>query len=110
MSIAGLPPIACELPPEELKDREHRWRTLLTTSLIRKSAIDNGVRLELDGHLQTAHTALDLVSAERVCCAWASWTVLNEDGGTVVEVTADEPGARVVQAMFNLNPATESTA
>jgi hypothetical protein len=93
-------PIACNLRPADLHEREVAWRKLLSDSLVGKSVIANGVRLELDAQLETAHAALDLVNAERACCAWASWTLLHEDSHTVVEVTASDQGAQVLRSMF----------
>ena len=95
--------IACDLTVTDLQGREEAWRRLLSVSLVRKSAIANGVRLELGTELQTAHTALDLLGAERDCCSWANWTLMNGSGVTVLEITANEDGAHALQQMFGLD-------
>jgi hypothetical protein len=62
------------------------------------------VRLEFAPDHAIAHALLDLVAAERGCCAWASWTLTSTLDATVLEAQADESGTTALQAMFEVGP------
>lgn len=92
-------PIACSLAGEDVIARQQTWRTV-AAALRTRSATPTGLRLEFEPDPVTAHVLLDLVAAERDCCAWASWTMTSTADATVVEAAADESGAPVLHAMF----------
>lgn len=92
-------PIACSL--DDLSGREQEWSAVIAAALRTKVATQNGVRLNFAPTPDTAHALLDLVAAERQCCAWAEWTLTSTPAATVVEVTAD-PGTDVLHAMFDV--------
>ncbi|MFZ0214570.1 MAG: hypothetical protein WAM30_01370 [Candidatus Dormiibacterota bacterium] len=95
-------PIACGL--DDLKEREQAWSAVIGAALRTRTATEAGIRLEFDPKPDAAHVLLDLVTAERDCCAWATWTLTSTDGATVVEASAAEPGPEVLHAMFRLEP------
>lgn len=95
-------PIACSLSSASLRDRETEWATLAATSLRKKVPTTSGVRLEFEPDHDTTHQLLDLVIAERECCAWAAWDLTHTAAATTLNVTAEGEGARVLQQMFEV--------
>ncbi len=93
-------PITCSLSSAALRQREELWETLAATSLRTKVTVPSGVRLEFAADHEVAHQLLDLVVAERACCGWATWELTHTTTLTVVEVSAEGPGVRAVQLMF----------
>jgi len=96
--------IACSLPTADLNDRRRTWQAVTDGAMRTKVAIPGGVRLTFEPDHATAHRLLDLVAAERACCAWASWNLTAAANVTLVEVTADEHGAATLQTMFEVTP------
>ena len=91
--------VACSLDAAGLVERRQAWASL--GSAVRSAVrTESGVRLDLTPDRQTTGTLLDLVAAERACCAWASWTVTNSAQGTVLEVTATGEGVAAVHGML----------
>ena len=97
-------PIACGLGAGDMDARERAWRAVGVAALRARTAIPNGVRLEFEPGRETAHALLDLVAAERDCCAWASWILVSAGEATVVEATADQSGTPALHAMFEVGP------
>ncbi len=97
-------PIACTLDQEDFQQRGDTWRSMAASALRAKVATPSGVHLDFEPGPATAHSLLDLVMAERSCCAWASWTLTSTTEATLVEVGAEGPGAAVLQEMFELTP------
>lgn len=97
-------PTACSLAGEDMNAREQAWRAVAAAALRSRSATPTGVKLAFEPDCETAHTLLDLVAAERDCCAWASWTITSTADATVVEVAADDFATPVLQAMFEPRP------
>jgi hypothetical protein len=97
-------PVACTLDAGAMSGREQEWQTVMTTALRRRVATPSGVLLEFRPDPETDHALLDLVHAERGCCAWASWTLASSSESTLVEVSAGEPGVPVLHAMFVTMP------
>lgn len=96
--------IACELTPNDLGRQHQSWRALADTALRARAATPDGVRLEFDAEHATAHALLDLVSTERGCCGWATWTVTSTASSTVVDVAAPGDGSAALRAMFEVAP------
>jgi Tfp pilus assembly protein FimT len=104
MSAEHAAAIACRLPAVEWPDRVGAWQAVTSSTLRTKTAVPRGVRLTFGPDHQAAHRLLDLVAAERHCCAWASWRLMTTADATVVEVTADGHGAETLQALFEVTP------
>jgi MerR family transcriptional regulator, copper efflux regulator len=98
------PPVACTLGGDGMKARAQMWRAVTAAALRTRSATSTGVRLEFDPDLETAHTLLDLVAAERDCCAWATWTLTSSAEAIVVAAQADQSAAPMLHAMFEARP------
>ena len=96
--------IACSLPAVELPDRMAAWQAITTSALRAKTVVPRGVRLTFGPDHQAAHRLLDLVAAERDCCAWASWRLMTTADATVVEVTTDGHGAETLRTLFEVTP------
>ncbi len=93
---------ACSLAEPGWRLRRDAWQRVTATALRSRVPTLTGVRLEFEPSPATAHVLLDLVAAERSCCGWASWTLIDRLDSTVVEATAGESGVPVLHAMFGL--------
>jgi hypothetical protein len=96
-------PVACMLPAADLGGRLREWRSVTAGALRARTAVPDGARLEFRPDPQVARRLLDLVLAERSCCAWASWTLHSTAEATVVEVTAAGRAAEV-RALLEVTP------
>lgn len=85
-------PVACTLDASAGPSRLERWKAL--------HQVANPVTQLSLGELEVCYPPgpgvlaelHDLVAAERVCCAFVSWTVSQQEGHTVLRVTA-KPGS-----------------
>jgi hypothetical protein len=96
-------PVACTLPAADLGGRQREWRSVTAGALRARTPVQDGVRLEFRPDPEVARHLLDLVAAERSCCAWASWTLHSTAEATVVEVTAAGRAAEV-RALLEVTP------
>ena len=92
--------IACTLDDGARAARGDEWRAVVATA--NRDAIPGGVRLRFGSDPTITHRLVDLVAGERACCGWASWMLTSTDDATVVEVTAADDGADVLQALFEV--------
>jgi urease beta subunit len=92
--------VLCTLEADERAVRGDEWRKIVGTG--ERSAIPGGVRLRFRPDAATTHQLVDLVTGERDCCGWASWTLTAAADATVVEVTAPGDGAGALQALFEV--------
>lgn len=96
--------IGCSLTARELQGRERDWRAAIDDGLVARERVPGGVRLTFRPDLSLLHDLVELVDAERRCCGWASWTLTSTAGEAVVDVTADEDGAPMLWALFQVQP------
>jgi hypothetical protein len=94
--MAETPPIACNLSPSELKDREGAWKKLLGSGLVGREPVPGGIRLRPAPGAAAA--LIDLIDLERECCAWISFDV---GDGSAVTLTAEGAGEAVLAGMFS---------
>jgi MerR family transcriptional regulator, copper efflux regulator len=99
-SAAGGSAIACTLSAESMPGRLEEWHRLLAFVTAR-SAIDGGVRLELDARAPL-DDVIRLTTAEHDCCRFFSFTLTVDGRGLGLEVRAPEDALPVVQAMFGM--------
>jgi hypothetical protein len=92
--------IACTLDAGEQAARSDEWRAVVETG--QRDAIPGGVRLRFAADPAITHRLVDLVAGEQSCCGWARWMLTSTDDATVVEVTAPDDGADVLQALFEV--------
>jgi hypothetical protein len=99
-------PIACALAPGEGAERLRRWQALAA----RGRAV-----AELNGHLLEVRYSLDpaggrelreLAAAERLCCAFVTWTVSQEQNHLVLRVAADPERPEEVAGIASMFGAT----
>jgi MerR family transcriptional regulator, copper efflux regulator len=102
-------PLVCTLGDDDAKARREAWQAA-GAGLHSLVATPTGVRLAFGPDAGTAHVLLDLVAAERRCCAWASWTLTSSEAATVVEVDTRESAVQGLQAMFGLTEAPAAPA
>ena len=95
--------IVCSLSGSDFAEREATWRAVTARALRDRRPIADGVRLEFEAHHEVAHVLAELVHAERECCPWASWTLIDGSASAAVEVTAAGAGADAVRRLFGLD-------
>ena len=99
-------PIACTMTPSDASDRLHRWQRLHDRAA--PSAELSAGRLEIryraaDGVLEELRALAD---AERSCCSFVAWDVIDTDGRPTLRVSAPagRPEAVLgVAAMFGVD-------
>ena len=96
-SFAG-PPIACTLGSESLSDRLADWQALLT-HVLRREAIDGGVRATL-GQSAPLDELMRLVAAEQDCCQFFAFTITVDARGIALEVRAPAEAIPIVHSLF----------
>ncbi len=96
--------IACTLAPNDHERRVQVWQDVTSRTLRGKTATAVGVRLDFAPDHETAHTLLDLVTAERDCCGWATWTFTSTKESSQIEVAAEGAGAATLHTMFEVTP------
>jgi DNA-binding transcriptional MerR regulator len=96
-TVADVPPIACTAGTG-LRGQLDAWAALLTHASGR-SAIDGGVRVELDGT-----TPLDelirLTAAEHDCCRFFNFAITIDTRGVALEVRGPDEASPIVQSLF----------
>lgn len=97
--MASLPPIACTLSQDGLRDRETAWMKLLGSGLVTRDIVPGGIRLS--AARSAAAALLELIELERDCCAWIHFEV---SGGAVATLTADGDGEAVLAGLFLSQP------
>jgi hypothetical protein len=93
---------ACSLSKAEWRHQTQAWQAITDSALRAKTAIPRGVRLTFEPDHTIAHSLLDLTTAERDCCAWATWQLTSTSDATLIEVTADGQGTETLQTMFEV--------
>jgi hypothetical protein len=100
-SDRGTPAVACSLGHQELAQRAALWKSLAARAAGQVSPTENGLRLIFGAGQGTASELRRLVALERDCCPFAAWSVAENDGHLVVDISADSPAAvGAVRAMF----------
>ena len=92
------PAIACTLDVESMAGRLEDWNRLLGFVTAR-SAIDGGVRLELDAGAPLDEVAR-LTVAEQECCRFFSFSLTVDGRGFGLEVRAPDDALPVVHGLF----------
>jgi hypothetical protein len=88
--------IACTLSPADLADAGAAWQRLFRESLISRTEIPGGLRLNF--HPGSAEAVRQLVDIERECCAWINFEL---DGATVT-MTSPGAGEEVIRQTWSL--------
>ena len=98
-ALAPRPPgVACTLPGDDVPGRIRDWERLLAHAT-RRTAVDGGLRLELDAATPVGELAR-LLEAERSCCRFFAFTLTFDERGVALEVRAPQAAQRVVDELF----------
>jgi hypothetical protein len=93
-------PIACTLTTGDLQERLEDWATVVRSPGSTITMTDAGVQIEVEPSM--ASDAERLVAAERECCGWATWSLVEVGPTLLVGVTSDdEVGVKTLQETFN---------
>lgn len=93
-------PVACSLTQGDLAGRRERWSRLAERALRLNETTAGGVRLRFRGLPGVAAELDNLVDAERVCCAFAEWSIERASGELILTVSAAGEGAPAVRELF----------
>lgn len=82
-------PTACTLGPHDGAERMRRWRALVNSG--NPIATDDGPVLEIRFRPDAAMPGelAWLAAAEQDCCAFVTWTVVEDDGNPVLRIVAN---------------------
>lgn len=89
----------CELDEQARVDQADRWRGL-AGFVYRRARTEDGFRLTFDHRMRDELTAL--VAIERDCCAWAEWSLREEQDGLALEVTGPPGDIGALGAAFGI--------
>lgn len=92
------PPIACTLDAAAMPGRVQEWNQILGFVTAR-SAVDGGVRLQLDPATPLGEVAR-LAGAEQGCCSFLSFAVTVDGRGTGLEIRAPADALSLVHGLF----------
>ena len=94
------PALACSLTAAEGAERAARWRALLDTHLLSRTATTDGRRLAFPAETAVAAELDALVAAERDCCPFLDLTVERFDDEVLLDVSGPPEAAAIVETMF----------
>ena len=94
----GAEPIACTLQPDAMAGRMEDWRVLLS-SVVRRSSLPDGVRLEFPRNVDVAEIA-GLATAEQGFCSFFSFSITLDAAGVVLDVRAPGDAQKLVSSLF----------
>jgi MerR family copper efflux transcriptional regulator len=94
------PALACSLTVAEGAERAARWRALLDTHLLGRTATTLGQRLAFPCDTAVADELDTLVAAERDCCPFLTLNVERFDDTLILDITGPPDAAAIVETMF----------
>ena len=93
-------PIACSLTAGAARDREREWRELLSRSLIARTTVAHGVRVELQALPGVRGELERLIAAETACCPFMEMSIETTRASLALTVTAPPLAAPIVEQLF----------
>ena len=94
------PAPACSLSAAEGAERAARWRALLDTHLLSRTATTFGQRLAFPSDPEVIGELDALVAAERDCCPFLDLTIERFDHAVILGVSGPPEAAEIVETMF----------
>ena len=93
--------LECSLSAAELAGRREAWEAVAAA---RVQAVRNegGFRVWFQSQPGISESLRFLVAAERDCCGWASWEVIDEEDWAVLEVTGPPDRVGALASAFGL--------
>ena len=85
-----LVPIACSLGPSDGAARLAKWRRIAAASGLGQTTEPGRVTIRFRDDAGVANELHRLVAAERDCCAFLGWALVNIDGECRVEVSGSD--------------------
>ncbi len=101
---SGELPVACTLGASDGPSRLQRWQHLHQIAVPVAQLTNGEFEVRYQPGLEVLAELQDLVAEERVCCAFVSWTVTEENGQPVLRVTAPTGSPQDIEpiaAMFD---------
>jgi MerR family transcriptional regulator, copper efflux regulator len=93
----GGPAVACALPSGEITDRLDEWSATVAAATGRE-AIDGGTRLTFGRDVEVA-SLVALVTAERDCCGFLTFTLTVASSGVTLDITGPADARPVIEAL-----------
>ena len=98
-------PLACSLPPAELRERRAHIDAIVRDALIDHEAIDSGVRVRFTAGAATERALRELIAAEAECCPFLTIELRAENDVLVLDVTGPPDVQPVIAGLFAPAPA-----
>lgn len=92
--------IACTLSTSALSSRRERWDRLISAACLAREPTPHGLRLRFRADPEAVAELRALAAAERDCCAWADWSVEQDDGEIALLARSTGDGVAALHAMF----------
>jgi len=93
--------IACSLTQTDQATRQERWVALGDRALRAVETTDTGLRLAFTRTPAVESELDELAELERICCAFADWTLETHDGLVALSIDGRSPESiTAVQSMF----------
>lgn len=89
-------PIACTLGPDEGADRIAQWRRLIRRSLIDREETPGLLTLRFRSTDEVAAELTRLVEAERSCCSFLDWALVNDGETCTLRIAGDDEAVRTL--------------
>src|ERR671938_1062526 len=93
-------PVACSLSAAEGAERAARWRAVLDTHLLSRTATTFGQRLAFPSDPEVSGELDALVAAERECCPFLELAVERFDDAVILDVSGPPDASEIVETMF----------
>jgi MerR family copper efflux transcriptional regulator len=94
------PVLACSLSAAAGAERAARWRALLDTRLLSRTATSFGQRLAFPSDAAVAAELAALIAAERDCCPFLTLGVERFDHAVILDVSGPPEAGEVVETVF----------
>jgi hypothetical protein len=92
--------LACALPATEADRRARKTRSAIGESVLRRTAIDGGLRLAFAADERTAAALTEVVDAESRCCPFLEMSIERRNGELELTVTGPPEAAPMIELLF----------
>jgi hypothetical protein len=98
-------PIVCSLTDKELCERREKYLDKMAGLLVESEELDNGTRFRFLLGDSTLTDLAEIITLERDCCPFLSFSLAVNAGGNTVSLEMTGPGEtkEIIRSLFNWN-------
>lgn len=100
-------PVACTLGASDGPARLQRWKRLHRIAALTAQLINGELEVRYQAGPEVLAELQDLVTAQRVCCAFVSWAVTQDSGQPILRVTAPAGSPQDIEPIAAMFAATD---